>query len=695
METFALYILKSIIWLSGFALVYILFLRNERFFLLNRFYLITGIIISFLFPLISVNYIVMLPEALNNQETDNIISGIQVMDNDSSNYFRWILLGIYLSGVIFVISGIIGKSRSVLKVIKKAEIISSFPVKLIKTVEYTNSFSFFSYVFINPSITDTEKREIVNHELVHVRQWHWLDLVLAELLCIIQWFNPVVYIYSRLIRQNHEYLADKVALQLTSDPAIYKATLLNQIVGSPVVSLANSFNYSLNKKRFNMMKNITTSPYRKLKIFLILPVFAIILYSFAKPEYRYTPVDEYSGNIGAGTMLKAKEVKGKVVQQDGKPLSGAALIVTGTSTGVLTDATGHFRFDNVPEDAVIAVSASGFISKVFKPDFKDEMIIELMRDPDYKEGDYTNIPPPPPPPPPSVNLNIKGYDVDNPPLFVIDGVISDNEESKVDPEAILSINILKEKYATDKYGEKGKDGVIEITTIKNDLPDSGNKVSDVKVIGYSKNQKSDTSAMHKKLSIRSNSLSTSGADPLIVLDGKITDIDIDKMDPETIESIVVYKDDSAVEKYGEKGKDGVIEIKSKMNISGEMGNEITYVEVKRETPAQEASKTPFVIVEEMPEFPGGGTEAMRRWISQKLQYPVKAKEQKIEGRVIIRFLVNKKGKLENIIAMRSDNHLLDAEAIRVVSIMPDWKPGKQGGKEVDVYFQIPIDFRLQ
>ena len=127
----------------------------------------------------------------------------------------------------------------------------------------------------------------MNHEMVHIRQKHWLDLVLVELLCILQWFNPLAWIYVRFMRQNHEYLADEVALQRTSDPAIYRAALLNQIVGAPVVSLANSFNYSLNKKRFNMMKNIISSPYRKMKILLILPVFAIVLYSFAKPDYKY------------------------------------------------------------------------------------------------------------------------------------------------------------------------------------------------------------------------------------------------------------------------------------------------------------------------------------------------------------------------------------------------------------------------
>ena len=59
--------------------------------------------------------------------------------------------------------------------------------------------------------------------MVHIRQKHWLDLMLVQLLCILQWFNPVIWIYIRLIRQNHEYIADKVALQRTSDPAIYRA----------------------------------------------------------------------------------------------------------------------------------------------------------------------------------------------------------------------------------------------------------------------------------------------------------------------------------------------------------------------------------------------------------------------------------------------------------------------------------------
>jgi beta-lactamase regulating signal transducer with metallopeptidase domain len=127
----------------------------------------------------------------------------------------------------------------------------------------------------------------VNHELEHIRQQHWIDLLLFEILRTMQWFNPAIWFYGHMIRQNHEYLADERALQRSSNPAIYRAALLNQMFGGPVISLANSFNYSLNKKRFNMMKQITCSPIRKLKLLLVLPLMAGVFYAFAAPEYKF------------------------------------------------------------------------------------------------------------------------------------------------------------------------------------------------------------------------------------------------------------------------------------------------------------------------------------------------------------------------------------------------------------------------
>ncbi len=381
MEAFAIWLLKSMVWLTGFTLVFILFLRNERFFVWNRIYLVAGILTSLIFPFISVHYTVELVSTGGFQAGEAVAFTAQDSRNTGIPILETGFFALYFSGVLFVIIRLIRQTGKVLKTVKSAETISVIPVKLMKTTDNTPAFSFFSLVFVNPSVTDIETREILNHELVHIRQKHWFDLVLVELLCTVQWFNPLVWIYVRLMRQNHEYLADEGALQRSSDPAIYKATLLNQIVGAPIVSLANSFNYSVNKKRFQMMKNIITSPYRKLKILLILPVFAFVLYSFAKPDYKYV----YSAEKPIGNEIvpndQSQTVKGTVVQEKGnKPLAGATILVRGATLGTVADDKGTFSLTGVPDDGMLVVSYVGYKSKVVKPDFKSTMTIQMVRD---------------------------------------------------------------------------------------------------------------------------------------------------------------------------------------------------------------------------------------------------------------------------------------------------------------------------
>ncbi len=715
METFALYLLKSVTWLSGFALIFFLFLRNERFFLLNRIYLIVGILISFFFPLISVHYTVVLPVITTIQTGNAVVTGVQEVSRTPFINIREILLILYFSGILCVSFLILKQSKPVINSIKKAEIIKSQPVKLIRTAEYSSSFSFFSYVFVNPSITDVETEEIVNHELAHIRQWHWLDLVLVELLCMLQWFNPLIWIYIRFIRQNHEYLADEVALQRTSDPAVYKATLLNQIVGSPVFSLTNSFNYSLNKKRFNMMKNIISSPYRKLRVFLILPVFAMVLYAFATPDYKY--MDNSPGISFPSIQALSKVVKGNVVQQDGKSLQGAIIVVQGTTLGTSTDSKGYFLLDKVPEDATLVVSYVGFKTRIVKPDFTSAMTIKMVRDTVNLPGVGTPPPPPPPPPPPSdINGNIappppppakiRSFDGKSP-LIVVDDVIKDIDVKDIDAETIASMNVLKDKDATDKYGEKGKNGVIEITSKKGIKPIL--KDSEIKVKKY------DFNSMQTRV----------GGKPLYIVDGVIMENDINSIDPNSIESISVLKGQSASALYGDKGKDGVIIVNTKKaSLTGSSKTSditVTGYEINQKVPPppppptgfyndknqkytkdsilvvegkpeQNIDKTPFVVVEEMPMFPGG-EKAMTTWIWNNLKVMGPEGKVKSTDPVYVIFVVSSTGKVKDVKVKKPVNPALDAEAIRVVSNMPDWKPGYQKGNPVDVMLELPIDFR--
>ena len=108
---------------------------------------------------------------------------------------------------------------------------------------------------------------------------------------------------------------------------------------------------------------------------------------------------------------------------------------------------------------------------------------------------------------------------------------------------------------------------------------------------------------------------------------------------------------------------------------------------------QEEESTPFVIVEDMPEFKGGD-KALLKYIAEHVVYPEMAKENDIQGTVYVGFVVNEKGKVTNVSVLRGVDPLLDKEAIKVIQGLPDWKPGKQSGKNVKVRMQVPIKFQL-
>ena len=121
--------------------------------------------------------------------------------------------------------------------------------------------------------------------------------------------------------------------------------------------------------------------------------------------------------------------------------------------------------------------------------------------------------------------------------------------------------------------------------------------------------------------------------------------------------------------------------------------EIKYIEpvVEEEEPVEEEI---FMVVEQMPEFPGGMAELMK-FLSKNIKYPTIAQENGIQGRVIVQFVVNQDGSIVDPIVMRSVDPYLDKEALRVISTMPKWKPGMQRGKAVRVKYTVPVTFRLQ
>jgi len=571
-----------------------------------------------------------------------------------------LLLLAYLAGLGYLIYRILRQTLPVFRIIKKSETQLYSSAKLIRTDAYPASFSFFSFVFVNPSIDETETNEIVNHELEHIRQQHWIDLLLFEILRTMQWFNPVSWLYGHLIRQNHEYLADERALQRSSNPAIYRAALLNQMFGGPVISLANSLNYSLNKKRFNMMKQTISSPIRKLKLLLVLPLIAGVFYAFAAPEYKYI---QASDNTEKQQIIpKEKTVHGKVISEDGKPLKGATVIIKGTTIGTVTDEKGSFKLV-VSDDSPLVISYVGF-ETVSQTLSQSEMTITLKRK--IVSIDFNNQT--------SETRTNEQIDVNKSnALVIVDGKeINKVELEKISPDKIESISVLKGESAKVMYGEKGKDGIILVT---------------LKIDGQThKTQKAQSNSI-----LLNSSTDGSGNQPLYLKDGIIIDSkEYHNIDDKTIKSFGFLKGDSAIAKYGEKGKYGVYYVVLKKEVVSQRGG----LDQTANLPSRKTEEV-FLIVEEQATFLGGDVNAFRDWVTKKIKYPTDAAKNGLSGKVYVQFAVNSKGEVVDVKVIRGVDPSLDKEAVRVVMSSPLWEPAKQRGSKVKQQFTIPIIFNLQ
>jgi periplasmic protein TonB len=117
-------------------------------------------------------------------------------------------------------------------------------------------------------------------------------------------------------------------------------------------------------------------------------------------------------------------------------------------------------------------------------------------------------------------------------------------------------------------------------------------------------------------------------------------------------------------------------------------------EEPKAAPVEDNSVTENAAVEQPAEFPGGTTELMK-WLSSNVKYPAIARENNIQGRVVVKFIVEKDGSVSNVTVLKKVHELLDAEAVRLTKAMPTWKSGKQGGKSVRCYFTLPVSFKLE
>lgn len=274
------YCIQVIVFQALFLCVYDAFLSKETFFSKNRWYLLSTSVLSFVIPLIKIP---LAQESLTN-ELNTILPEIVLSPQsmiESSAVVQYFNQGMIIFWIGSMIAALVFSYRLqilirlIFKNIKERK--AGYTVVILPNSK--KAFSFFNYVFLGSHIKGQERSKILEHELVHCKQMHSLDLLLFESFKIVMWFNPLVYLYQKRIAAVHEYISDATVLE-TTEKKQYLNSMINQLFDVEKVVFVNQFyQTSLIKKRIKMITKEKSKQFKEFKYLLIIPVFlSMVLY---------------------------------------------------------------------------------------------------------------------------------------------------------------------------------------------------------------------------------------------------------------------------------------------------------------------------------------------------------------------------------------------------------------------------------
>jgi TonB family protein len=695
MTSLFIYLIKVSAGILILYLLYLLLFRKDTFYFRNRVLLILTLILPALIPLIKI-------PVLSNQISFAALSPANTFDSviysatageasipdavKSFDYNR-LLVWIYCIVAGLLLLRVIISLISTLRIIQKGTVNQSKFPKVIISGDHLPPFSFFPYAVLPAEEFEKGNYEdILDHEFAHVRQGHSFDLLLSELFIAFQWFNPFVWLIKRSIVLNHEYLADRVSISHNQSVKEYQYRLLNIQSGLKKIAFAHNFN-SLIKNRIIMINSKPSPGFAMLKNLLILPAVAIAVYAFATPEYHSVTTPNEPLSVYQVPQIVQKEVKGIVLNEAGNPFDGVYISSTGTAgeaSMVSTGPDGRFSFNNLQKDVSLLFFCRGYKQLTLKPDFENEMRVKMVKDPNYKEKIVLD----------GKNPAIKAESAQKKdPIVLIDGVVSEKSFINARQDLGYDMGIIKyitDKEATAKYGEKGANGAYEITTRKK-AKEMGIKTPFPRLApaDYPTFQGQRVSSFDKWLAdniqypeeaLNKNLEGWISVNFNVELNGTISNI-VSTIPVDPVLSNAVVKAVQSSPKWDPPKNPNVDEpftsgVTLKINSAGKI-----------------AVDPPFVVVEVMPMYPGGDVELLN-FIKDNTKYPEEAKTLRLAGRVIVRFVVSTDGQAEGISVLKGVHPLLDAEAIRVISELKGFSPGKQGGKNVNVWYMAPVTFSL-
>jgi biopolymer transport protein ExbD len=292
------YLLKSVLCLLLLLLFHRLVLQQEVLYRFNRFFLLAVVIGSFLIPLVSFEVeqeVVIAPiptevfaEEISSAEHFQDVTEMPVLEEENSEktevQIPWVKVGwtVYLIGVVVFLIRFLRNLRSIYQQVQGNHQVTYRQETLVLLPEMVSPFSFLKYIFFSKSSFEKAgmPEAVFLHEQCHVHQKHTWDVLLVEALLVVFWFHPGLYLARQAIRLNHEFIADQQVIQQLP-VSEYQSLLLAILSGQQGFALGSSLNFSLTKKRFEMMNRKVNKPSTWMKMLSVVPILAGLIYLFS------------------------------------------------------------------------------------------------------------------------------------------------------------------------------------------------------------------------------------------------------------------------------------------------------------------------------------------------------------------------------------------------------------------------------
>lgn len=536
MGMFFIYSIKVAICLAAFYLFYKLLLSRDTFHAFNRATLLLLMLLSLVLPFVNIS--VDEPTvAYDGMVQIEQLLAMGVVDDGpapSGPTLIQVLFAIYIIGVaLFLVGEICSLVRLHRLISGKYSVTTADGIKIVVIDDDVAPFSWFNNIVISRSDYESGRSEILIHEKAHIARRHSLDIMLCNMLLIFQWFNPAAWLLRRELQNIHEYEADEAVIQSGADASEYQLLLIRKAVGERLFSMANNLNHNSLKKRITMMLIKKSNPWNRAKILLTVPVAAVAVVAFATPKAESLSKEiEHDSNALVNSVVRSMPGTAEHLAMStgeagaaGMPAEAAA-----TETAAADSLRGRV--------AGVTVGASKDDGRVF------DVVEEQPRYPGGTNALMTYLRDNIKYPAEAAKAGIQGMVIVQ---FVVgkDGAVRDIKPVKsVSPE--LDAEAVRVVAAMPKWVpgyQRGEAVNVRYTLPVNFRMDGGPDSESQKAAG--------------------SNIAFSD-DVYYVVDGvHVSAAELKKISADKINSIEVFKGESAVEKFGEQAKNGAIVVSTK------------------------------------------------------------------------------------------------------------------------------------